>query len=96
MISNCVPKNKQLSNTNRDRDRNRDTTAPNVSSYQHQEPVEGRPVPGTNGTVENMVDCWKYGRKGHIFSLCSEVTRFQGIQFMCYLAGINYFILFLF
>ena len=82
MISNFVPEKKQPSNKNRNRnrERNHNTATTNISFYQRRTPVEWPLVPGTNGTVESMIDCWNCERKCPIFPLYSEATCFQGMQ----------------
>ena len=60
-----------------------DTSKVNVSFFQQKAPpVDGPPVAGTNGVMEENIRCFKCGRKGHYSNNCSVVpaSGFQGFQ----------------
>ena len=81
MLFEYAPK-RLKSNNNLMATRNRPATC--VSFYQRDTPVDGPPVAGTNGIIEEMSNCWKYGHSGYRSLLCtnSNTKGFQGMQFM--------------
>ena len=61
----------------------RETTTSGVSFYQRADPMEGPPMPGTNGVLEAIVQCWRCGRNEHLSLFCPNVSDgFQGMQYM--------------
>ena len=78
---NCYPKSKASAYTmfckyvperikNKNESMNMcDRPATGVSFHQRVTPIDGPPISGTIFTTEDMINCYKYGRGGHISPL---------------------------